>query len=204
MPARHSAGEALTHLESNHPDVVLLDLNLEDSAGYETFYRVRQAASRAAILVLSGSDDEELAIKTVREGAQDYLVKGTFDGRLLLRSIRYAIERKRSEEACGRARPLSAPFLRILWKGSLFFPAMAPVWTPIPLRRTGESLANELIGCRLCDFCEKGFEEVWAELRLAESGRGQFWAHLKGRIAQAGGLLLYGEHSSRPASGHAA
>ena len=92
-------GEALRHLERNHPDVILLDLNLEDSAGYQTFYRIQQAASGAAILVLSGSDDEELAIKTVREGAQDYLVKGTFDGRLLLRSIRYAIERKRSEEA---------------------------------------------------------------------------------------------------------
>jgi DNA-binding response OmpR family regulator len=96
--------EALHQLESRHPetgdpDVVLLDLNLEDSAGYETFFRVRQAAAKAAILVLSGSDDEELAIKTVREGAQDYLVKGSFDGRLLLRSIRYAIERKRTEEA---------------------------------------------------------------------------------------------------------
>ena len=101
MQCRHVTRltEALKHLEKDRPDVILLDLNLEDSAGYETFYRVRQAASRAAILVLSGSDDEDLAIKTVREGAQDYLVKGTFDGRLLLRSIRYAIERKRSEEA---------------------------------------------------------------------------------------------------------
>jgi len=89
-------GEALSHLERDRPDVILLDLNLEDSAGYETFSRIQQAASGAAILVLSGSDDEDLAIRTVREGAQDYLVKGTFDGRLLLRSIRYAIERKRS------------------------------------------------------------------------------------------------------------
>jgi DNA-binding response OmpR family regulator len=80
-------GAALEHLKTEEPDVVLLDLNLEDSAGYETFYRMRRA-STAAILVLSASDDEELAIKTVREGAQDYLVKGTFDGRLLLRSIR--------------------------------------------------------------------------------------------------------------------
>src|SRR3954465_3681608 len=50
--------EALRYLERNHPDVILLDLNLEDSAGYETFYRIQQAASGAAILVLSGSDDE--------------------------------------------------------------------------------------------------------------------------------------------------
>ncbi len=128
-------GEALKHLESNRPDVVLLDLNLEDSAGYETFYRVRQAASGAAILVLSGSDDEELAIKTVREGAQDYLVKGTFDGGLLLRSIRYAIERKRSEEALRQ----SEATVRAIFENSLdgiviFCRLMAPVWRPIPLR----------------------------------------------------------------------
>src|SRR5512142_3217639 len=91
--------QALVHLGNGRPDVVLLDLNLDDSEGYETFRRVRQATAKAAILVLSGSDDEELAITTVREGAQDYIVKGSFDGRLLLRSIRYAIERKRSEEA---------------------------------------------------------------------------------------------------------
>src|SRR5689334_11596157 len=55
---------ALVRLGNNYPDVVLLDLNLEDSAGYETFHRVRQATAKAAILVLSGSNDEELAIKT--------------------------------------------------------------------------------------------------------------------------------------------
>src|ERR1051325_8909626 len=97
--------EALKHLERNNPDVILLDLNLEDSSGYETFYRIRQAAFRAAILVLSGSDDEDLAIKTVREGAQDYLVKGTFDGRLLLRSIRRSEERRVGKECRSRWSP---------------------------------------------------------------------------------------------------
>src|SRR5262249_53762302 len=54
--------DALEFLEADHPDVVLLDLNLDDSGGYETFHRVRQAAPKAAILVLSCSDDEDLAI----------------------------------------------------------------------------------------------------------------------------------------------
>src|SRR5215475_4039221 len=58
--------DALDFLETDHPDVILLDLNLDDSSGYETFRSVRQAAPKAAILVLSGSDDEELAIRTVR------------------------------------------------------------------------------------------------------------------------------------------
>lgn len=172
--------EALGHLERNHPDVILLDLNLEDSAGYETFYRIHQAVCRAAILVLSGSDDEELAIKTVREGAQDYLVKGTFDGRLLLRSIRYAIERKRSEEALRQSEATVRAIFENSLEGIVIFSgdgicleANAAAGALINLPR------NELIGCRLCDFCEKGFEQVWAELSTSESGRGQFWAHLK-------------------------
>src|SRR6266852_7632072 len=91
--------EALLLLKAIRFDIILLDLNLEDSFGHETFARILSAAPSTAILVLSASDDEELAIRTVREGAQDYLVKGSFDGRLLLRSVRYAFERKRSEEA---------------------------------------------------------------------------------------------------------
>jgi two-component system cell cycle sensor histidine kinase/response regulator CckA len=172
--------EALGHLERNRPDVILLDLNLEDSAGYDTFYRIRQAASHAAILVLSGSDDEDLAIKTVREGAQDYLVKGTFDGRLLLRSIRYAIERKRSEEALRQSEATVRAIFENSLEGIVIFAddgicmeANTAAGALVNLRR------NELIGCRLCDFCEKGFEQVWAELSACESGRGQFWAHLK-------------------------
>ncbi|MCU1333035.1 MAG: sensor hybrid histidine kinase [Candidatus Angelobacter sp.] len=172
-------GEALEHLKIAEPDVVLLDLNLEDSAGYETFYRMRRA-SRAAILVLSASDDEELAIRTVREGAQDYLVKGTFDGRLLLRSIRYAIERKRSEEALRHSETTLRAIFENSLDGIVIFSgdgicreANAAAAALINLPRT------ELIGCRLCDFCDKGFEEVWKELRCSESGRGQFWAHLK-------------------------
>src|ERR1700733_974447 len=73
LQCRHvtQLSEALAYLKAESPDVILLDLNLEDSAGYDTFFRVQQAAAKAAVLVLSGSDDEELAIRTVREGAQD-------------------------------------------------------------------------------------------------------------------------------------
>ena len=171
--------EALNRLESDHPDVVLLDLNLEDSAGYETFYRVRQAAASAAILVLSGSDDEELAIRTVREGAQDYLVKGSFDGRLLLRSIRYAMERKRSEEALRQSEATVRAIFENSLDGIVIFEdsglcveanAAAGALVGVP--------RDELIGCRLCAFCDKGFAEEWEHLSESGSGRGQFWAHL--------------------------
>jgi two-component system cell cycle sensor histidine kinase/response regulator CckA len=77
-------------------DVVLLDLSLPDSRGIETFLDLNRAISGVPIVVLTGLDDETVAVKAVQEGAQDYLLKGQVTGSLLLRSIRYAIERQRT------------------------------------------------------------------------------------------------------------
>ena len=171
---------ALVRLGNEHPDVVLLDLNLEDSAGYETFHRVRQATAKAAILVLSGSNDEELAIKTVREGAQDYIVKGSFDGRLLLRSIRYAIERKKSEEALRQSEVTVRAIFENSLDGILIFEdsgkcleANAAVAALVGVPR------DQLIGGRLCDFCEGGLAEIWTGLAGTKNGRGEFWMQPK-------------------------
>ncbi|HLH21734.1 MAG TPA: ATP-binding protein [Chloroflexota bacterium] len=79
-------------------DVVLLDLSLPDSQGLETFRRLRDRAPEMPIVVLTGLDDETVAMRAVQEGAQDYLPKGQVDGQVLVRSMRYAIERKRAEE----------------------------------------------------------------------------------------------------------
>jgi len=79
-------------------DAILLDLNLPDSAGVETFLKLKLQVPEIPIIVLSGFGDEEDALKAVREGAQDYLIKGQIDSDLLVRSLRYAIERKRTEE----------------------------------------------------------------------------------------------------------
>ena len=64
-------------------DVILLDLGLPDSEGLETFSAIHQQAPKIPVVVLSGLEDEELAMRTVREGAQDYLVKGKLNGDLL-------------------------------------------------------------------------------------------------------------------------
>jgi len=76
--------------------VVLSDLSLPDSRGFETFERIHEADPEVAIVVLTGNDDERLAVRALNEGAQDYLVKGKADGQSLVRSMRYAIERNRS------------------------------------------------------------------------------------------------------------
>ena len=90
-------GEALERLSTVSPAVILLDLNLPDAHGYQTFARVYQQAPSIPILLMTGLDDQVLATEVVRHGAQDYLVKGRFDANLLTHAIRYALERKRSE-----------------------------------------------------------------------------------------------------------
>jgi two-component system cell cycle sensor histidine kinase/response regulator CckA len=91
-------GQALQCLAAGSFDVILLDLSLPDSQGLETFVRLYPQAIAIPIVVLTGLDDETLAIRAMQAGAQDYLVKGQVSGDLLGRSIRYAIERKWAEQ----------------------------------------------------------------------------------------------------------
>jgi len=95
--ARLDAG--LAALAAGGVEVVLLDLSLPDSHGLATVVAVRAQAPAAALIVLTGLDDETTALKALELGAQDYLVKGEFDGRALWRAIRYAGERQRNELA---------------------------------------------------------------------------------------------------------
>lgn len=96
-----SARELAAGLEmvsTGEVDITLLDLSLPDSQGLETFMRLHDEAPGVPIVVMSGLADEKIALTAVREGAQDYLVKGQVDNHALARTIRYAIERKQVEE----------------------------------------------------------------------------------------------------------
>lgn len=88
------------------PDAVLLDLALPDGQGLETLECVKACAGDTPIVVLTGLGDDGTALRAVQEGAQDYLVKGEFDARTLIRSVRYAIERNRAERADRERRSL--------------------------------------------------------------------------------------------------
>jgi two-component system sensor histidine kinase KdpD len=91
--------EGLATMAADSFDVVLLDLSLPDSTGFETFEGLRQEDPHVPVIVLTGLDDEDLAVQMMQRGAQDYLIKGTLDASLLRRSIRYAIERASADAA---------------------------------------------------------------------------------------------------------
>ena len=111
-------GAALERLSGEHFDVVLLDMSLPDSRGLDTLARMRRQTASVPIVVLSGLADETEAMKAVREGAQDYLVKGNADGDVLARCIRFAIERHLGSSARSREEEQRIPCKMLGFLGS--------------------------------------------------------------------------------------
>jgi signal transduction histidine kinase len=89
--------EAVIHLAEGGVDIVLLDMGLPDGHGLDTVRRAHAAAPGVPLIVLTGMDDEVLAAQAMKEGAQDYLIKGQIENRALPRVLRYAIERHRMQ-----------------------------------------------------------------------------------------------------------
>src|ERR1039457_2126457 len=90
---------ALECVVAEHFDIVLLDLGLPDSDGLATLRTMRQQVAKLPIVVLTGNKDEQMGLDAIKEGAQDYLVKGQTEKNLLTRSINYAVERKQAANA---------------------------------------------------------------------------------------------------------
>jgi len=175
---RLSAG--LERLNSGGVDVVLLDLGLPDSNGIDTFLRVYAQAPDVPTVVLTGLDDARLAAKLVSSGAQDYLVKGQFDANLLMRTIRYSIERKRSEKAM---RESEAHFRILIEKnadgivivdndGRTIFvnPATEALFQRTADELVGEAFGFPLVGGEIAeiDIIQKGGEIAIAQMRSTE------------------------------------
>lgn len=91
--------EAIETLKQERFDIILLDLTLPDTRGCDTVTKVQEQNLKVPIVVLTASNDEELALQSISAGAQDYIVKRKIDRQLLMRSMRYAIERQHSREA---------------------------------------------------------------------------------------------------------
>src|SRR6185437_7690161 len=86
--------DGLASIENTPPTVVLLDLNLPDRHGSETFRKLLDQAPGVPVVIPSGQDDEVLAMKAIHQGVQDYLIKADLTSRSLERSMRYAVERQ--------------------------------------------------------------------------------------------------------------
>ena len=95
-------GEALAQAEQSAFDAVLLDLSLPDSSGMDTIRHMR-SATQSPLVVLTGHSDIEVGLNAVKEGCQDYLIKGEGDGELIVRTLLYAMERKKGQDALQRS-----------------------------------------------------------------------------------------------------
>jgi len=94
--------DGMRHLKDSACDIVLLDLTLPDGMGIDMVTRLQSAVPQTPIVVLTGLDDDPMALDAMRAGAQDFLIKGSFDGPQLARALRYAIERKRAQQTSAR------------------------------------------------------------------------------------------------------
>ena len=102
--------EAVAHLEKGGVDIALLDMGLPDGHGLDTVRRALAAAPHVPVIVLTGLDDEALAAQAMKEGAQDYLIKGQIESRALPRALRHAIERHRMQEESEQIRTQQLQF----------------------------------------------------------------------------------------------
>lgn len=104
VSVKEKLGLGIEFLRSQDVDVILLDMNLPDSVGLDTFGKLEKEFPHIPIVITTSINDEELAARSLQLGAQDYLVKGHIDGMLLRHALRYAVARKRAEEAVLRAK----------------------------------------------------------------------------------------------------
>ncbi len=172
--------EGLDRLTKGGIDLVLLDLSLPDSDGMLTLVRTRQHVPHLPIVILTGCDDEEVALQAAQAGAQDYLVKDQIDLNLLRRTLRYAIERQRADLALReQAELLDAARDAILVQdmdGRILF------WNRAAERLYGWT-REEILGTNLRDWVDETTLTRWAdkfnEIRRAVLEQGEWMGELE-------------------------
>ncbi len=166
---------ALERLSGPGADVVLLDLGLPDSSGLDTFERIRHGTTNEPIVVISGLNDERIALEAVRAGAQDYLVKGRIEGQLLARVIRYAIERKHAVEALREREERSRLLMEAAFDGVVVtVEGVIQEANPGMVDILGYEL-DELLGTPVTDLVPRELQgEVTQRIREGLEGRYEF------------------------------
>ncbi|MGD7034710.1 putative bifunctional diguanylate cyclase/phosphodiesterase [Methylotuvimicrobium buryatense] len=174
-------GDALEALKSREFDIALLDLSLPDAFGQETFRRLNRVAPSLPIIVLTGTDDQELAMDLAQAGAQDYLVKSELSSGLLHRSLHYAIERKRTELKLR----LAATVFESTLEGIMITDAKTNIISVNEAfcEITGYS-TEEIVGCTPTMFeserhSKAFFRQLWDILNKTGQWRGEIWNRRK-------------------------
>ncbi|MFC1543217.1 response regulator [Candidatus Neomarinimicrobiota bacterium] len=141
--------EALERLGERELDVILLDLNLPDSEGLDTLDKVHSATPQVPIVVLTGLADEAVGERTVKRGAQDYLIKDQVDSLMLSKSLRYALERNWliTELEQARQREIRERELHSLEQlsDSPQTSITAQIFNQVPLRENAPETVNDLV-----------------------------------------------------------
>lgn len=178
--------QGLVCLAEGGIDVLLLDLVLPDSHGLDTFVRVHAQAPGVPIIVLTGTDDEELAASAMRDGAQDYLIKGQLNTNLLSRAIRYAIEGTRAEKALQRSQRQLQQAQKMELLGTLVagvaheinnplnlimfnVPLLQKIWQDVGpiLERHAAKEPNGKYGGLTYDFIRENLGQLLSDMRMA-------------------------------------
>ncbi len=160
--------EAILHLNQEKFDIILLDLSLPDSWGIETVTSIQQHGVSVPIVVLTGQNDQELALRLISVGVQDYLVKRKIDGELLMRSLRYAIERQNSQDALRKS---EEKYRSVVENSLIGIAIVAPIIEPAISENfnwieTNDALCN-LLGYERDELIEKN----WLDLTHPEDYR---------------------------------
>ncbi len=180
------------------PQLILLDLQLPDSTGLETLRSAREAAPYVPIVVMTGTVDQDLALEAVRQGAQDYLVKGDYDGNLLARSIIYSIERNRITMELKAAEEEYRSLVRnipdLIWRadqsGRCHFvsPNVVRFWgyTPEEVYQSGETLWFQKIDPKDRDRVRNAYHDLFSkgspfEVEYRLQKRDGSWIWVRGR-----------------------
>ena len=193
--------DALVHLSSKETDVVLLDLSLPDSHGMDTVRGVRGAAPDVPIVIFTGLDDEEVGLKAVQEGCQDYLVKGQGDENLIRRTINYAIERKAGEEALRESEDryrglveLSPDAILVHRKGEIVFVNQASV------DLFGATAPEEMVGKTLTDLVHPDYRDAVSAALAARGEQGAEERYLEEKLLRLDGRAIDVEVAGGPIS----
>jgi sigma-B regulation protein RsbU (phosphoserine phosphatase) len=173
--------EALAKLDAGGVDVVISDLGLPDSTGMDTFHQLAAHRARVPIVLMTGLNDEVLALSMMEEGAQDYLVKGQFDQALLVRSIRYAIKRAEAERRVERERNLLRSVIDNI-PDAIYVKDSGGRYlldNAAHMQQIGVSRLEDLVGKTCADFvpAQRAALSQTEDSEVIETGRSQFNSH---------------------------